>query len=288
VEARQINWANLPFTTNLTSQGIPLDARFVFELGTFESGFAPTTDNLAEWAAHWRVANRVTYDPGNAFVSGSYTELNHFPSFEPGEQGYLWGYLDTEDTRGEWILVTDATWLWPESDTLAFPLSWIFDVTNTQIVGSVDEDGNLTTARVTEIPRPRISGPRWLSTFFSSAEQQDARISGWRSDPDGDGLSNLREMALGTHPRVIDLPAPEITTTLVDEEGKAFVEVTVTRRPDRLVDYIIESSENQLDWTPMLTQGTLIEDSLYRLTVRDAVPLGTVTRRFVRLTLRLQ
>lgn len=289
LHASQINWGNQPFTTNLTSQDIPLDERYVFELGTFTNGFAPTAENTDQWAAHWQLADRESYDPENSFVSGSYTEADNAPPFVEGAQGYLWGYLDSSDSRGEWILVTDSEWLWPEADTLAFPLSWLFASTNNIIVGNVDSEANIQTARIVDSPRPQLSGSQWQAMFFTESELLDIRISGWSSDPDGDGLTNAMEMAFGYHPREYDLEKMGYEVERVEVgPDESYFEMRVDRLPDRQIDYTVEISSNGTSWQPALPEGTLLVDTLHELHVRDGVALETADLRFIRLTLTVR
>lgn len=175
-QAAQIGWGNLPFTDNRTSQDVPVDSSFVFELGLFEEGFIPTGENVDQWADHWRVADRVAYDPQTAFASGSYVEVSNAFPFEKGRRGYIWGYRNEDNPRGEWILVTDSDGQWPEANPLPFPVTWLITASSTTVAGQVDAEGNFTTARIEGARRPWLSGMQWQSFVFTSAELQDARV----------------------------------------------------------------------------------------------------------------
>lgn len=285
----QINWGNRPFTDNQTSQDIPLSDHFVFELGIFEDGFVPTVANTAEWADHWRVADRVTYNPENSFFSGSYTQELNLAPLEQGRRGYIWGYRHDDDPRQEWILVSDPDWLWPEANPLTFPISWLIAESNSQIVGQVDADDNFTTARIEGAMRPRLTGEQWQARFFTPSELQDARISGWSSDPDADGANNLMEMAFATVPLAVDSALNDhINVRRVRVGGATYLEMQVARRADRQVDYAVEVSFDQKIWEEASIGGTVERDSLHELIVRDGVALEDVKARFIRLTVRLR
>lgn len=64
-----------------------------------------------------------------------------------------------------------------------------------------------------------VTFDQWRANYFFNTELFTPSISGPTADPDGDGLFNLSEYALGTHPRV-----PESTPTLspnVEPDGQS-------------------------------------------------------------------
>ena len=87
----QVDWSSSVFSVHQRSDGAALDDSFVFELGAFADDFVPTSTNTAEWATHWRVAQRAPYNPSTQIVTGSYVIETNVAPFDPASQGYLWG-----------------------------------------------------------------------------------------------------------------------------------------------------------------------------------------------------
>jgi hypothetical protein len=134
----------------------------------------------------------------------------------------------------------------------------------------------------------------WQAEHFSSDERADVLISGPGADPDGDGILNLLEYALGANPRLAgsaklpvlsvrnfpDAPAPGAYLTL------AF------RRPVAIEDvgYLVKTSSGLVTWesTPVLESVQAHEDGTATYLYRDATPLGENTRRFLRLEVELR
>ncbi|MBL9142425.1 MAG: PEP-CTERM sorting domain-containing protein [Verrucomicrobiaceae bacterium] len=156
-----VNWSS-PFFDSLQmvdSTGNLLDASYAFELGTFADGFVPTSANLDQWAAKWKLLSRSDtingkWDPAgvvlgpnfdNGFSFASTGEVNGLPSsalFTAGEQAYIWAF-----NNNEWALVTDlspgsgpnAIWQLPNPALINdFPLSWNLQDADTAVVGSVN------------------------------------------------------------------------------------------------------------------------------------------------------
>lgn len=90
----------------------------------------------------------------------------------------------------------------------------------------------------------------WSADVFSAAELADDGISGTGADPDGDGLVNLLEFALGLDPKASDA-ADAVTGGMVNLGGQNFLALTFRRRVERehLV-YTVESSPDLASWTP--------------------------------------
>lgn len=128
------------------ASGQPLDGSFSFEIGSFANGFVPTTDNINDWAANWKVFDRA-FDPtpndpddgdpegwntADQFFVGtvehtssggsSSPDANPSSVFVQGEIVYLWVY-NTKDrnTDTEWALVTDGSGLGDSANDWVFP-----------------------------------------------------------------------------------------------------------------------------------------------------------------------
>ena len=127
------------------------------------------------------------------------------------------------------------------------------------------------TALVTiDVATPYLS---WRTTMFSPAQLADAVVSDSTSDPDGDGLLNLAEYALGGDPLLPDAvgvgPVLELQS---DADGDA-ITLTYSRDPSRTdVSYLVQGSSSLAPdtWTPVpdAPVGTENGRELRRATVK--------------------
>lgn len=126
------------FTSRLSdSEGNPLDDTFVFEIGTFDGGFEPTTQNVATWATNWRAFDAAsfaegTYDPATGYVTGT-ADMNpsgfsNSPDASSGSfsfagmQAYLWVRNSSSPVPGtQWALVRATNWTFPAADPECCP-----------------------------------------------------------------------------------------------------------------------------------------------------------------------
>ncbi len=119
----------------------------------------------------------------------------------------------------------------------------------------------------------------WLSNYFTEAELGDTNISGPTADPDGDGLTNLLEYALGLDPRDTDTTGlPEMSTTATDWV------YTYTRPVDRDdITYAVEISSDLSGWSTTGITHELVSSSGGTQTWRATVPLSSGDNVFFRL-----
>lgn len=139
-------------------------------------------------------------------------------------------------------------------DTVAFGVS-----TGTPAGGSSSASGVASfaldhiTVTYTPAPPPPATGYRaWNNTHFTVDERADDAVSGPLDDPDGDGLANLVEYALGLDPRDADVIAlPQVSA------ADGFWSFHYTRPTDRSdVSYAVEVSADLHSWT---TDGVVHE-----------------------------
>ncbi|MGV3659534.1 MAG: MBG domain-containing protein [Prosthecobacter sp.] len=118
----------------------------------------------------------------------------------------------------------------------------------------------------------------WRAQKFTE-QQINAGVAGDDGDPDGDGLKNLAEYALGADP---NSTTPPLAAPVRD--GNGFT-LTFTR-PKGLsgVIYGAESSDSMAagSWTP-LTVELVTDGPVQTVRVRDPLNSGNLARRFIRL-----
>ncbi len=115
----------------------------------------------------------------------------------------------------------------------------------------------------------------WRNQHFSAAEQS-AGLSADLADPDGDGLSNLAEYALGLDPRGFSPP-------LVVTRDASGLSITFTRPANLLdVSYGAESSDDLTHWSPIPLE-ILLSGPTETVRARDPLTTGDPFRRMLRL-----
>lgn len=120
---------------------------------------------------------------------------------------------------------------------------------------------------------------QWRAIHFTTAEFADAAISGPLADPDGDGICNLIEYALGLNPKVSDTPGLPVTTN----EGN-YLTLTVPRSAaatDVIFTALVSGDLQTWNSGPAFTTVLIDTPALYK--VRDNIPVNGAVRRFIRL-----
>ena len=129
------------------------------------------------------------------------------------------------------------------------------------------------------IPKPV---DQWRQDNFG-ANASNAAIAGNLADPDGDGLNNLEEYALGTNPL-----ASNTSGMVMDREtigGNTYLRLTVTKNPTATdVTYSVETTGDLTTPGFWSSASTIVEvNSSTTLQVRDSVAIGVATKRFIHL-----
>lgn len=116
----------------------------------------------------------------------------------------------------------------------------------------------------------------------------DDTVSGFDADPDGDGIPNILEYALGGHPL---LPNGALTTLGIDADG--YLTISFRRRAGAggvLYDVQYSTDLTQpwqsLPGTPVAVSGP-DEDGMETVTFRDTATMNTLGRRFLRVRVEL-
>ncbi|HUF63030.1 MAG TPA: SUMF1/EgtB/PvdO family nonheme iron enzyme, partial [Verrucomicrobiales bacterium] len=121
----------------------------------------------------------------------------------------------------------------------------------------------------------------WLARHFTAEEIDDPAVSGDHADPDGDGLSNLIEFALGLSPHSPD-------AACLDMESRLEGPVAVVRRPGWIgdLDHLVEWSAELQEWAPsdpVEPRFTPIEDGWQEAAVAPPASLRDAGTAFARL-----
>lgn len=143
-------------------------------------------------------------------------------------------------------------------------------------VEAVVTDPNYTgAASGTLVISPGNDWDSWIATHFTT-EEISKGLAAEMVDPDGDGLPNLAEYALGTDPCAFTPPL----VAVLDENG---LSITFTR-PDNLpgLTYAAECSEDLDAWSPALLE-VLEEGDPETVRARDPLTSGDPAHRFLRL-----
>lgn len=138
---------------------------------------------------------------------------------------------------------------------------------------------------------------QWSVNNFSDAERVDGLDSS-ASDPDGDGLVNLVEFAMGTNPTVVDVDSimgiADEGISLYHYNGDEYLQITLQKKgntPGTWYAAQFGSTPNDLSPTYPKPESNavyeVIEDSSTQYTVRDKTPISAQSSRFARVCLML-
>lgn len=286
---RQISFRSTPGQNNFTSEGSPsvFDNAFVFELGAFGSGFTPGPGNTADWASNWTPLGRAQYRSSTRWFSKSTTLEDNGAPFGIGGQAYIWGH----NASGEWILLKNDSWTWPQAVGGIDPGGTSFSVSNpgtTAIVGAVNgTSGGVEFQMMTAVASgelPDVVPAQWYVQHFNSTELEDPEITGPLADPDGDGAVNVLELAAGTDP---DDPASVrfAEVEIVESSGARNVRASLQRAGRAIMVHALGVSDDLASWDITNTEVDVIEDSSTMLILQSKEPIGTFLREFYQFTL---
>lgn len=118
----------------------------------------------------------------------------------------------------------------------------------------------------------------WRSAKFPD-ELDDPAISGGTADPDGDGLANLIEYALGLEPKQPD------ASPVIAGEIDGYLAISVSKNTSATdITWAAEVSDDLADWQPAIIET----NDNFTFAARDTVPQNDAPQRFIRLKITRQ
>ncbi len=142
------------------------------------------------------------------------------------------------------------------------------------------------TGEVIEPPPPPEGYTDWAGQFFSGDELNDPAVSGPNADPDGDGVRNLMEYALGGDPQVPNTAMKPVVTTEAGEGGD-FLNIHFPRMRDAAgIVYKVQASANLASWETIWSSADhpyTSTESMEMESVPDVEPVSAASPRFLRL-----
>lgn len=277
---------------------------FFFVIGSFNN-FNPSDQNLADWAANFKVFGAARYSTENQAEDGSPTfpnnrfsrERNLVDNFEftTSDRVYIWGFnLDPESREtSEWILITKDDWFWPAAATGAGGDPGIFSVDDinsypadellTAVYGNLREDGDANSALMTsaavsrDLRIPRLDYDNWVLAFFPDLAFDEQGVNREPEDDfDSDGLTNYEEFIAGFDP-ILPLSRDEIVPVfslerITTAEG-TFFSGSIVRSPLANLTWTIEESTTlqTQEWDDLSMTGMVVSDTPGLLQVQSGV-----------------
>ena len=166
----------------------------------------------------------------------------------------------------------DGEFAFGQNPSKTFPAPGLYTIRAT----ATDKSGNNLTGSLVVTVNSTFSS--WQSQKFSSAELSNPAISGADADPDGDGLPNLLEYAMGLEPKAANPNLPNIViqngfATSTFTRLKAATDVTLT----------LEGSTDLMNWNSTFTEPIQVNDNgpIQTVVVQDS--LSANAARFYRL-----
>lgn len=275
--AETISWFSDPNSVNLDSAGQPMDGGFHFQVGAFPAGFEPTVANRLEWSSRWVPAGTAAYNGSTGLYAGEFTLQSNAAPFVVNGKAWVWG-IRTTATGSEWILFRHTSWRWPVANPLSPPLiQWNARQANEVVIGSIHASGSPHLMRSAAV----AGYAQWVQAELSGEPR-----NGPEADPDGDGIPNAVEFALGTPPREGG-HGPAGSASWFEHEGKFHLQLSVPRRRDRLAVLAVEVSSDLVQWHSGAGYTEVVSDGEWWV-VRDLSPRDDANpRRFIRLKVEL-
>lgn len=293
VSAAQITYQSPLNRLNRSADGQPLTSHHVFELGAFQPGFTPTTNNVAQWAANWVPNQRASYNTTNNLFARTFILTSNASPFTMGAPAYIWGYRASGGPP-EWILMRSSAWTWPRVDPFSAPIITTGNTNATAVFGELGPTNRspLVHMQFAAVPpdviNPKLKAEEWRQLVFPGiVVKAVGSPTSLEGDFDSDGVSNMMEFASSGDPFRPD-PAGLQEVFVQQVNGQRYLALKVRKNPVADVEWAAERAP-ELTSEEWVTDGmVVVAESPTSTTWRWDVPLGTpgLERMFLRAQVR--
>jgi hypothetical protein len=125
-QAGTVDWGGATDDVLLTAGANVMPSSYIWEMGSFASGFVPDSSNLGLWEANWKPVEQAAWGAGTS-ASGWWTEQSDFV-WDPGTSTYSWmavGSPETPATNANTWVPGDRMYLWVyNTKTIAADSEW--------------------------------------------------------------------------------------------------------------------------------------------------------------------
>lgn len=133
----------------------------------------------------------------------------------------------------------------------------------------------------------------WAAGYFSEGELGDSEVSGPNADPDGDGMENLLEYALGADPKNREVLGDFVQSSLatLPEGTNRYLSLTYLERVEKNgLEYQVQVGTDLVEWNEGSVEFARedLGSGMNRVTVRSVKPVDEEVRQFVRLKVSTQ
>lgn len=257
----EILWRCETTKLNEESSGRNFNEAMIFELGAFQDGFIPSAENIEQWVEHWVTLDHTDFNSVNGVFASKVKLENNVAPFTEGESAYIWGF----NYRGEWVLLKNEKWTWPDAEEeITFPSEFFTaDETTVAVFGEVNESlggsfYHLKTVQVA-LAAPAEVREGWRNEQFNPEQLVDSAISDWLADPDNDGRTNLEEFALFLDPNNRDADAFNLSFTAENRpvlslngqqnpQARLAIELSVDLKKWNRIPFVFQNSEDKINF----------------------------------------
>lgn len=264
-----VNFSTAVNGGHLKANNQPLGSDTFIELGAFTPGFAPTSLNRASWKQNWNPLARRAYNAQTQYFSGSANITTNTTPYTTTNKAWVWVF----DRSGNWALYSDNSWTWPDTSGTALPLDCNPGSANIVVAGQVNATNpRIVCELVTDAPSPGVTYTQWADLVLPEGSR------GQTTDYDGDGQNNFIEYAFGTDASNRNSFFTDVRNR--DYSGQSYLSAKVLKGWATGLTYTVQWSDNLSNW--YTTGLTTVSDTATLLEVRDTNPIGTETKRFMR------